>query len=204
MKSNSVFFCYFKENRRIFIKIILFLILGIILGIICVNNSSFEQINEITAYMQDLINNIKNAENINKSIFLVQDLKKNTIFVIIIWIMGLTIIGNFFLYVIILYKGFSLGYTISAVIAALGIKSGIIFASLSLIIPNLIFIPAIILLTGNGIKIYQSIKQNKYVNIKGELIRYTVFMLITLVLTVISTYIEASSSMYLLEIIKKI
>ena len=45
---------------------------------------------------------------------------------------------------IILYRGFCLGYTIASIIVAMGIGKGISFILITLLLQNIIFIPAII------------------------------------------------------------
>jgi len=123
MKINSVFFSYFRENKKTFLRLIIVFFIGIILGIVFINNANQNQINEINDYINTLIENIKNAENINKTPILKQSLKQNILFIILIWGMGCTLLGNVFIYIVILYKGFSMGYTVSSIIATLGTKS---------------------------------------------------------------------------------
>lgn len=117
------------------------------------------------------------------------------------WLLGCTIIGNIFVYFAILYKGFSIGYTISAIISALGAKSGIIFVFASLLIQNIIFLPAIFILAESGIKLYIRITKN-LINVKQELLRHTLIMLIVLILVVISSIVEVYLSTNLLIFLK--
>lgn len=78
---------------------------------------------EICSYVTNLKENIKSSENINKNVILLQSIQQNVVFVCLIWFLGCTIFGSFLIYAIILYKGFSLGYTVSAIIGSMGIKS---------------------------------------------------------------------------------
>ena len=61
--------------------------------------------------------------------------------VILLWFAGSTVIGMPVVLGILLYKGFSLGYSIAAVIACLGVQKGAIFAFSSILLQNIIFIP---------------------------------------------------------------
>lgn len=115
---------------------------------------------------------------------------------------GCTIIGSFFIYIVILYKGFSLGYTISSIIAVLGVKNGSLFALLALLFQNLIFIPAIFLLSISGIDLYDKLKSH-CINLKIEVIKHTLIMFITLLLSVISSIIEVYVSTNLLIFLKE-
>lgn len=101
---------------------------------------------------------------------------------------------------IIIYRGFCLGYTISVCISIMGISKGISFIFISVVLQNLIFIPAIIALAVSGFKLYKSIiKDNRKENIKLEILRHIVFSLIMLILLLISSLIEIFISTNLLK-----
>lgn len=93
------------------------------LGIGFINHASEVQTEEIGSYVNSLKDNIKISDHINKTVILKQSLKQNIGSVIVIWILGCTLLGSFLIYGIVLYKGFSIGYTASAIIATLGTKS---------------------------------------------------------------------------------
>lgn len=123
MKNKSVFFYYVKNNKKNLIFLILIFLIGMIAGIAFINNVRAEQMQEISSYVNSLKDNLKTSDEINKTVILTQSIKQNLVFVGIIWILGCTLLGSFLIYVAILYKGFSIGYTASAIIATLGVKS---------------------------------------------------------------------------------
>ena len=101
---------------------------------------------------------------------------------------------------ITLYRGFCLGYTISACISIMGLSKGLAFVILSLLLQNIIFIPVLLALAVSGFKLYKSIiKDNRKENIKIEIIRHTVFSLIMLLLLIISSIIEVYISVGILK-----
>ena len=194
---------YVIRNKKNFIVIVILFCIGITVGIFFINNSDEVQIKEINGHIENLINNIKNSENINKIELLFLSIKQNVLFIILIWFLGCTILGGIFIYLAIIYKGFSIGYTISAIIATLGIKNGTIFALISLFMQNIIFIPAFFIIAENGIKLYKGIYK-KCINLKEEVIRHTVIMLISIMLAIISSCIEVYFSTNLLIFLKEI
>lgn len=201
MKRESVLFNYLNKNRKSFIKIIIIFFLGIVLGIIFINNISSSQISEINNYVSKLINNIKNSEDINKVEILTQSIKQNVSFLLIVWFLGCTIIGSGLIYIAIIYKGFSLGYTIAVIVACLNAKSAIIFILASLVIQNIIFLPTFFILAESGMKLYKVTATN-YIDIKSELIRYSLIMLISVILAILSSYAEVYISTNLLILLK--
>ena len=194
---------YVIRNKKNFIVIVILFCVGITVGIFFINNSNEVQIKEINGHIENLINNIKNSENINKIELLFLSIKQDVLFIILIWFLGCTILGGIFIYLAIIYKGFSIGYTISAIIATQGIKNGTIIALISLFMQNNIFIPAFYIIAENGIKLYKGIYK-KCINLKEEVIRHTVIMLISIMLAIISSCIEVYFSTNLLIFLKEI
>lgn len=194
---------YILLNKKNFIILITIFIIGLFCGVILVNNSSKYQKNEITLEINNLITSIKESTSINRLDLLMLSLKRNCTLILIIWLLGCTIIGGIFIYLAILYEGFLLGYTMSALIAVLGVRNGILFSITSLLIQNLIFIPAILLISENGIKLYKGL-YNKCINIKEEVIRHTMIMFISIMLSIISSILEVYISMNILMFFKEI
>lgn len=149
----NIFLNYVIKNKKNFIIIITLFCIGIAIGIFFINNSDESQRLELNTYVEELVKNIKESDSINKIDILFFSIKQNVSFILLIWFLGCTIIGGFFIYIAIIYKGFSIGYTISAILAVLGIKNGTIFAIASLLLQNLIFLPAFFIISENRYKI---------------------------------------------------
>lgn len=144
---------YIIRNKKNFIIIITLFCIGIGIGIFFINNSNEIQKNELNIYIEKLITKVKDTEKIDSMSLLLLSIKENVFSIIIIWFLGCTIIGGIFIYVAIIYKGFSIGYTISAIIAVLGIKKGVLISLISLLFQNIIFLPAYFLIAENRNKI---------------------------------------------------
>lgn len=200
-KSRKLFISHLSKYKKEYTLIAIFIAIGFILGVIYIQKGSESELTSINSYIQTLISNIKNAEGINKALLLLESLKNNCIFIILIWFLGCTIIGSFFIYLACLYKGFSLGYTVAAIFASSGIKTGIIFVLSTMILQNIILFMAIFLIANSGIQLYVNIKRN-IVNLKVELFRHSLIMLISLVLSVIASFIEVYVSTNFLIFLK--
>lgn len=167
---------YIIRNKKNFIIIITVFFIGIIGGIIFINNSNETQKIEISSYIGELVNNIKNSQNIDRLKLLIISIKQNILFILLIWFLGCTIIGGMFIYIAILYKGFAIGYTITSLIAVLGIKQGTIIVLISLVLQNIIFLPAMFLIAENRNKImYRNLqKANEFKRRSGKAFCYYV------------------------------
>ena len=82
---------------------------------------------EISSYIQEFVNNLKNNVQIDKTELLKDTCISNFVLTLILWFVGSTIIGIPIVYGIIAYKGFCLGYTISSSVATLGTRKSVFY-----------------------------------------------------------------------------
>lgn len=187
-----------RNVKTYFILIIIFL-LGLIIGLIVVNNSSAEQETEITNYINYFVTELKNGSKLDYFKLLKSSFANNLFLVIILWFMSSTVIGIPIVYGMIGYKGFCMGYTISSVVLTLGTGKGIAFVLSSMLIHNIILIPCMLAVAVSGINLYKSIiKDRRKENIKIEIIRHTVFCLILLAIMAVGSLVETYVSSNLL------
>lgn len=194
---------YIDRNKKTFIILISFFIIGIFIGVTLLNNLSSNLKQEVDSYIESVINLLKENNEINMFEMFLISIKENILFILLIWFLGLTIIGGYFIYLTVLYKGFLLGYTAAAFIATLGIKTGTLVIIVSLLMQNVVFIPAMLLISENGIKLCKGIHKT-CLNLKEEFIRHNIIMLITIMLILIASFIEVYFSMNLLIFFKEI
>lgn len=188
------------NNLREYIIILLIFIIGIFLGVFFINNMQDTQKNEISEYINTFITNFKNSSDVDSLQLLKTSMIQNIILGIAIWFFGTTVIGIPVVFGIVLYRGFCLGYTISTCITVMGLSKGILFILITLVLQNLIFIPAIIAIAVSGFKLYKSIvKDRKVDNIKLEILRHTIFSLIMMILLIISSLVETFISTGILQ-----
>ncbi len=182
---------YFKEY---FLVTIIFIV-GIIIGVVFINNLSENQSNEISTYINSFLETLKNNSNFNYAELLKDSVIQNLILVVTLWFVGATLIGIPLVFAIVLFRGFCLGYTISAVIHVLGISKGIVFVLTTMFLQNLIFIPAIIALAVSGIRLYHTVvKDRSSESIKIAILRHSIFAIIIMILLIISSVIEVFCS----------
>ena len=192
------------NNIKEYLIVSILLLVGIVLGVIFINNISDTQKLEISNYINNFIETIKNNSDINKEVLLKKSILNNSIISFFMWFAGSTIIGIPIVLGIVAYRGFCISYTISSVIYSLGTGKGLIFAVLAILPHSIIYIPAILSLAVTGIRLYKTILKDRNVNnMKIELMRHTVFSLLIFILLVISSFVETYISATLLKTIIK-
>jgi len=197
----NVIFEHVRDNIKEYFIITIIFIIGIILGVILINNLKQDGQEEISLYINNFINDVKENKSINTINLFKKTLINNVTFVIILWFVSSTVIGIPIVYALIVFRGFCLGYTISSIIATVGTMKGVLFSLFGVLLQNIIFIPGIFILAVSGIKLYKSImKDKRKENIKLEIIKFTLIALFVSLLLIVSAIIETyiSSNMLVL------
>lgn len=203
----TIIYNHIINNKREYLTVTILFFMGLIISIIIFNNSNEEVLTEISTYLNNLFNNIKNNENIDLLQILKESLIYNLTITLLLWFGASTIIGIPIVYGSIVLKGFSIGYTISSLLSVYGAGNGLLISISFLLLHNIIFVPTMFAICVSGVKLYKSIMKNKQrENIKLEILRHTVFCLIMLLGMVISafieTYLSTNISIILLKNIK--
>lgn len=201
----KIIYRHVKINFKDYLILSIIFIIGVIIGTMLINNSDQSSKNEINGYINSLVTVLKNESfEIDKLQLTKQTICNNLKLALIIWACGTTIIGIPLIYIIMLYKGVSIGYTISAMMITLGNFKGFIFSILALLLQNIIVIPIILMLNVSSIKLYRVlIKKDKTASIKQELIRHTIFCIILIIpiilASIISSIVSSSLIIYFIK-----
>jgi len=192
-------------NKKINLFIITILILGIISGSIFLMLSNETDKANVIDQIKNFFTNISN-DSLDSGLALKNSLIINYIFIGTIWILGLSMIGvviNIFLTYI---KGFLIGFSISSIFLTYSYKG--LLASFIYIFPsqilNMIIIATLsiysIMFTKNLLKIIFS-KHNT--NNRLMLKKYTVILIFSIIISFISSLLEAYILPALLKLVIK-
>ena len=201
----NIIFEHIRDNIKDYFIITIIFVIGIILGVILINNLKQDGQEEISLYINNFVNDVKENKTINTLNLLKQTIINNITLVIIIWFVSSTIIGIPIVYGIIIFRGFCLSYTISSIIATVGTMKGVLFSLFGILLQNILFIPGLFILAVSGIKLYKSImKDRRKENIKVEILKFTLISLLIIIAMIISAVIETyiSSNMLMLYVQK--
>ncbi len=182
-----------KQNKLLLLLTIL-IIISIILGILFPAILSQEDKQLIQTSITDFLSAIEKG-NINNFSSLISSLTNNILVTIVTWILGLSLIGIPILILIIFFKGFITGFSISSILITKGIKGTII--TIIYTIPNLLNLAVTLLLGYYAISfslvIYKSIFKKEAKNYKPIIKRYIkigiFFLLIEILISLAEVYI---------------
>lgn len=145
-------------SKRYFLLFLAFVI-GVSAGAFTVNGLSTIQRDELGNYLQGFMGLLDNQQVDGSSLMKIS-LLENFKIVIFLWILGVTIIGTPFIFVILGIRGFMTGFSAGFIINAMGLK-GILFTFCSIFPKEIIIIPCLIALGVNGINFSLNIIKGK-------------------------------------------
>ena len=200
LKCKEISINYIRNNFKEYTLVGLLFIIGLFIGVMVINNCGEAQIGEISTYITDFITKFKENVNIDKMQLITESIRNNIILAIILWLAGTTVIGVPIVLVLILFRGICLGYTIAAISYTLGTIKGILFCLTSILLQNILFIPAILTLGVSSIKLYKSIvKDRSKETIKLNIIKHTIISLFMIFILIISAVVENMVSVSILQ-----
>ena len=200
----NIFISYVLDNIREITIITLIMFIGLILGVIYINNIDNENRSIVNNHINEIFDYLKDYQDENKMIdnfeILKSNLKRNLIYMLLLGLFSSCLIGIPIMYFLILGKTFSLGYTMSAIIASIGTKSGIIFICSSMVLHNIIFLIAIYLVSISGKNLYKEVLGEERENIKYNILKHVIFIIISLLYAIGAALIETyiSNTLFLM------
>ncbi|MBQ2836467.1 MAG: stage II sporulation protein M [Clostridia bacterium] len=181
------------NNAKSYFIILIIFVAGIFLGVMFINQ--LDDKNQVEQYINTYIDETKSLENGDYFQELKNDIKNNIILVFLLWFAGTTIIGIPIVFGLILFRGFCLGYTVASCVFVLGRVKALIFIAITILLQNIIFIPAIMILGVSSIKLYKSIiKDRRRENIKLSIIKHSIISAMILVALIISSILKIEIS----------
>lgn len=181
---------HISENINIYFKVFLIFIIGICIGIAVVNQLPETGVQSINEYITNSVNALKNHNEISRFQILKSSVFKNIIIVLLIWFLGLTLIGGFILYLLTLIIGITFGYTLAALMTSFSFIQGVLFFLTGMFLQNAINIPAIIFLIVQGVKSHRDLLSKQNNSLKYIIAKHSACSIGVMIMLVISSIIE--------------
>lgn len=150
---------HISQNRNSYFMLLMAFVVGVSAGAFTVNGLNSIQREELTNYFQGFLQ-LLDIQKVDSSELLSISLFENLKLVAILWVLGVSIIGIPFIYLLLSVKGFITGFCSGFIINVIGFK-GILFTLFALLPKEIIVIPCLIALGVNGINFSLKIIKNK-------------------------------------------
>ena len=195
-KKNEIFVAIKEDiinNAKSYFIVLIIFAVGVFLGVMFINQ--MQEKSKIEQYINTYVDETKGLENGDYLSELQNDIFSNVGLVLALWFAGTTVIGIPIVFGIILVRGFCLGYTIASCVFVLGRIKGIIFILITILLQNIIFIPAIMILGVSSIKLYKSIiKDRRKENIKLSILKHSIVSTGIMLALILSSIIKIEIS----------
>ncbi len=180
-------------NKRINSLIFILFIIGFISGCLFLTIINVEEKEMVVNQVTNFISNINN-NSINNLDLLKNSLLNNYIYIIVLWVLGLSVIGVIINIFLVYIKGFILGFTLSSIVLTYKVK-GLLF-SFVYVFPNELLKVLIIILLGVysltlSSDIIKELLKKKDNNIRVIFKRYIVILGISIILVGVSSLYES-------------
>ena len=204
--NSNILKIHINEHRGIYIVISIMFVIGFIVGTI---NAAFidENIrNESHNYILNFVEYLKTQE-INNKILLKESLIANIKPLIYIMLFGLIFIGAPFILVYIGLYGYSIGFTVTSILASLGTSKGIIFIFAMMIPQEIILLPTLAIIATNAILFSKMMLRinNRSIDIKKEFLKYSIIAitaaLVIIGVSLFETYISSNLTKIAIQLI---
>lgn len=193
-------------NKKINIFVLCMLLFGVVAGAIFVNIIGLNDKNLVLDKIKLFIDNI-NKGSLDSIKLLKNSLSINFIYVLIIWVLGLTMVGLVFNILLLFLKGFIFSFSIGSFILTYGYK-GIILSFIYLIFGQLLNIIVILTITIYsimfGFELLKVIFKDNNGLIKKNIKNYLIIIAISIVLCIISALCEAFILPSLIKLVIKL
>lgn len=193
-KIRSWLYRHFKDNFLVYFTIIFLLISGIIIGAISIKILNSEQKGQVISFFNSFFK-LVSKNQVDSFLLLKESILNNFKTIFLIWITGIIIIGIPIIPIIIILRGFAIGFTVGFLVNEFGIK-GLLFALFSILPQNIFVIPGIIAISSIGmVNSLSNIKgrklQSTYNHKFTSFINYSVLIFVLSIIVFVGSLIEA-------------
>ncbi|MBR1385386.1 MAG: stage II sporulation protein M [Bacilli bacterium] len=187
-----------KKQRKIYYVLIGLALTALLFGVLFIfllNDSNLLLITEsINKYFKSI-----ELGNIN---ILIKNLINNSSYIILIWILGISIIGIPIILLLLLFKSFIFGFSLSSIIYTFKGKG--ILLSLAYFFPNkIIYFITLLLITfyslSFSIKLFHFLFLKKQINFKESMNKYLKILIISLISSLLISIYETFITSYILK-----
>lgn len=133
-----------QQNITMYLFMSTLLITGIVFGAIIVNSMTFIQKQDLFFHVNQFFNRLNDGEIVVSTDILKKSFTFHIQYLILLFLLGLTIIGIPLIWLLVFVKGLVIGFSVGFIVNQLGLK-GLLFVTVSIAPHNVIIIPLYII-----------------------------------------------------------
>ena len=134
---------YSKENMHLYIFVSILFVMGVVFGALMVNALTLEQKQDLSRYLGSFFQTVSLGGETASIPTLMQSFGLHFKWILLIWILGVSVVGLPLVLVLDFLKGMLIGFTVGILISQYSWK-GMMFIIVSVVPQNMIIVPVII------------------------------------------------------------
>ena len=190
-------------NRNLFVFLMVIVIVGIVFGAMFSTILDLNDKQLVGSYLNDFFTNVKSGE-LNYKSSLINSLIFTAGFALLIWLLGISVIGFFIIIFLLFLKSFILGFTVGSLIINFKLK-GVLYSFIYVFPHQVINVLIFMLLCGYSLiisfKLISCFMGKKVLDFKNIFNRYLIVLLISVLVLVLTSLYEVYVMPYLLNIL---
>lgn len=202
-KEKNAFQKEIQKNKYKYIFLLTIILIGFISGIIFSNILSYNDHQEISNTLKDYFLGIKNNQSINYLGDFLNIFSVNYLYMLLIWIFGLSIIGIILNPFILYFKSFVIGFSVGIIISIysyLGILSSLLYLFPHLLINLLVYTLLSFYGIKLSIKLFKALFLHKNFNFQDFMKKYLKILGLASIILLITTLYETFLADFVMKI----
>ena len=202
-KEKNAFQKEIQKNKYKYIFLLTIILIGFISGIIFSNILSYNDHQEISNTLKDYFLGIKNNQSINYLGNFLNVFSVNYLYMLLIWIFGLSIIGIILNPFILYFKSFVIGFSVGIIISVysyLGILGSLLYLFPHLLINLLVYTLLSFYGIKLSIKLFKALFLHKNFNFQDFMKKYLKILGLASVILLITTLYETFLADFVMKI----
>jgi stage II sporulation protein M len=201
---NAAMRLYMKEHLALYVFVSVLFVIGVVFGAVMVNALSLDQKQEMTRHLESFFQTVNDGSLLDgqQPQSFQQAFGLHVKWVLLLWILGLSVVGLPLILILDFLKGVLIGFTVGYLAGQFSWK-GMLFALVSVTPQNLIVIPALLVCSVSGMAFSIYLVKNRLIQRKGAItqpfLRYSGTVLFMAVLLLGVSFYEGYVSPYLMK-----
>ena len=186
---------HLEKYGKSYLLLFIFIVIGVIIGIFGLNNSSQSSKEQIISYLNNKVVGIEKG-NISYLILLKNSIWKKIQFFIFLVFLCLSILGKYGAISLVIFKGFTIGYSVASSVMTFGVGKGILMSLSLTLLTEIMLIPTIFYTIITSLQMFNDCSYQNYESKRQLILKYIVklvcIIIIIFLISLIETFINVN------------
>jgi len=194
---------HLEKYGKSYLLLFIFIVIGVIIGIFGLNNSSQSSKEQIIAYLNNKVVGIEKG-NISYIILLKNSIWKKIQFFIFLVFLCLSILGKYGAISLVIFKGFTIGYSVASSIMTFGVGKGILMSLSLTLLTEIMLIPTIFYTIITSLQMFNDCSYQNYESKRQLILKYIVKLLCIIIIIFLISLIETFINVNIFLLFRKL